>query len=39
VHALANGNGGGNGVYSVGSGFPRDTYRASNYWVDVVFEA
>ncbi|UPK40494.1 DUF4082 domain-containing protein [Bradyrhizobium sp. 186] len=30
---------GGNGVYSYGSGsvFPTSTYKASNYWVDVVF--
>ena len=30
---------GGNGVYAYGStsAFPADTYRASNYWVDVVF--
>ena len=28
----------GNGVYKYGSpGFPTQTYRASNYWVDVVF--
>jgi len=37
LHALADGDGGGNGVYAVGSGFPRDTYLSSNYWVDVVF--
>jgi hypothetical protein len=29
---------GGNGVYRYGaSGFPASSYRASNYWVDVVF--
>ncbi len=30
---------GGNGVYLYGStsGFPKNTYNASNYWVDVVF--
>src|SRR5207302_3339104 len=28
---------GGNGVYSYGtSGFPSDTYNATNYWVDVL---
>jgi hypothetical protein len=37
LHALSNG-AGGNGVYRYGSsGFPNQTYRASNYWVDVVF--
>ncbi|WP_037938184.1 DUF4082 domain-containing protein, partial [Streptosporangium roseum] len=37
--ALANGAGGGNGVYKYGptNSFPTDTYKASNYWVDVVF--
>ena len=29
----------GNGVYKYGaSGFPNQTFNASNYWVDVVFE-
>ena len=38
LHALANGDGGGNGVYRYGaSAFPTDTYRSSNYWVDAVF--
>jgi hypothetical protein len=37
LHALADGNGGGNGVYSLGPGFPSRTYQSSNYWVDVVF--
>ena len=39
LSALANGVDGGNGVYRYGSGggFPTTTYRASNYWVDVVF--
>ena len=37
--ALANGNGGGNGVYSLGpSSFPYLTADAANYWVDVVFQ-
>jgi LmbE family N-acetylglucosaminyl deacetylase len=39
LHALADGDGGGNGVYAIGSGFPTDTYSSSNYWVDVVFTA
>lgn len=26
-----------NGVFSIGSGFPTDSYQGSNYWVDVVF--
>ncbi|HST64949.1 MAG TPA: DUF4082 domain-containing protein, partial [Mycobacteriales bacterium] len=25
-----------NGVYSVGPGFPTNTYRGGNYWVDVI---
>ena len=30
---------GGNGVYQYGaSGFPSQTFNATNYWVDVVFE-
>jgi hypothetical protein len=38
VRALANGVSGANGVYKAGaSGFPTDTWSASNYWVDVVF--
>ena len=39
LHALEDGESGGNGVYRYGSssGFPTNTYRASNYWVDVVF--
>lgn len=28
---------GGNGVYALGSNFPNQTYRALNYWVDVIF--
>jgi|GEM_PF-258072 len=37
--ALQDGLEGGNGVYRYGSGgiYPSDTYNASNYWVDVVF--
>jgi hypothetical protein len=35
---LRDGESGGNGVYKYGaSGFPDQTYRSSNYWVDVVF--
>jgi hypothetical protein len=36
---LRNGESGGNGVYKYGatSSFPTDTYRSSNYWIDVVF--
>jgi LmbE family N-acetylglucosaminyl deacetylase len=37
LHGLADGNGGGNGVYSLGTGFPTRSYQSSNYWVDVVF--
>ena len=31
----------GNGVFAYGAGgiFPSDTYNASNYWVDVLFQA
>lgn len=39
LHALKNGESGGNGVYLYGStsGFPNQTWASSNYWVDVVF--
>lgn len=39
LHALADGADGPNGVYLYGgsSGFPNQTYQATNYWVDVVF--
>src|SRR5207244_9020309 len=38
LHALATGVDGANGVYFYGaSAFPTQTYNASNYWVDVVF--
>ncbi|TDD70140.1 DUF4082 domain-containing protein [Actinomadura rubrisoli] len=38
LHALADGNGGGNGVYKYGArGFPNQTGGSTNYWVDVVF--
>src|SRR5262249_21358075 len=41
LHALANGVSGGNGVYAYGaaSTFPTNTFRAQNYWVDVMFTA
>lgn len=40
LHALADGQDGPNGVYvySAGAGFPTQSYNASNYWVDVVFD-
>jgi hypothetical protein len=39
LHAVANASGG-NGVYSYGAGslFPSNSYNATNYWVDVVFD-
>ena len=38
LRALANGEDGSNGVYRYGaSGFPNQSWNASNYWVDVVF--
>ncbi|HEX2971490.1 MAG TPA: DUF4082 domain-containing protein [Tepidisphaeraceae bacterium] len=39
LHALAEGEAGPNGVYRYGStsGYPVNSYRSSNYWVDVVF--
>jgi len=39
IRLLQDGAGGGNGVYAYGSAssFPSSTYRATNYWVDVVF--
>ncbi len=39
--ALASGVEGGNGDYryGTGGGFPAESFRASNYWVDVVFTA
>ncbi|GAB3443519.1 hypothetical protein GCM10027517_22100 [Phycicoccus ginsengisoli] len=39
LHALKNGVSGGNGVYSYGSTmtFPSNSYKSTNYWVDVVF--
>jgi hypothetical protein len=39
LFALQNGVAGGNGVYLYGpGGFPSQTFRSANYWVDVVFE-
>ena len=39
LHALRDGQSGGNGVYAYGSStiFPTSTFQSSNYWVDVVF--
>ncbi|WP_157269485.1 N,N-dimethylformamidase beta subunit family domain-containing protein, partial [Azohydromonas aeria] len=39
VRLLRSGDSGGNGVYAYGStsSFPSQSYRASNYWVDVLF--
>jgi hypothetical protein len=40
LQALASGVDGLNGVYRYGSGgFPTDSYRDTNYWVDVVFSS
>jgi hypothetical protein len=40
LHALSDETGGGNGVYKYGvSGFPNLSFNATNYWVDVLFEA
>ena len=39
LRALANGDGGGNGLYQYGTGgFPTSTSNSANYWVDVVFD-
>jgi len=35
--APASANVGGNGVYTYSSGFPNQSWQASNYWVDVAF--
>ena len=37
LHALANNLPGGNGVFKSGTGFPNQTFNASNYWVDIVY--
>jgi hypothetical protein len=41
LHALRDGISGGNGVfaYASASTFPANTYRSSNYWVDIVFKS
>jgi N,N-dimethylformamidase beta subunit-like, C-terminal/Domain of unknown function (DUF4082)/Mo-co oxidoreductase dimerisation domain len=40
LHALRDGVSGANGVYLYGAGgFPSNTFRSANYWVDVVFTA
>jgi hypothetical protein len=38
LSAPANATGSPNGVFSVGSGFPTDSFGGSNYWVDVLFK-
>jgi hypothetical protein len=39
LRALADGEDGPNGLYLYGAGgFPTQTFNATNYWVDVVFE-
>jgi hypothetical protein len=38
LHGLASGVDGANGVYRYGSNvFPTDSFKSTNYWVDVVF--
>lgn len=39
LHALQDGAAGPNGVYTYGTGFPNQSWHASNYWVDVMFKA
>ena len=41
LHALADGVSGGDGAYAYGStsAFPNQTYKSTNYWVDLVFSA
>ena len=40
LHALPSATSGGNGVYQYGAtGFPTNSFNATNYWVDVVFAA
>ncbi|HEY5156050.1 MAG TPA: DUF4082 domain-containing protein, partial [Acidimicrobiales bacterium] len=38
LHGLADSSGG-NGVYTLGTGFPTKTFNATNYWVDATFTA
>ncbi|MFN0118304.1 MAG: N,N-dimethylformamidase beta subunit family domain-containing protein, partial [Elusimicrobiota bacterium] len=39
IHGLRNGIDGGNGVFKYGTSslFPNNSYRSSNYWVDIIF--
>ncbi|MNO02718.1 hypothetical protein D3C81_2232050 [compost metagenome] len=38
LHGLASGVDGANGVFRYGTNvFPNDSFRSTNYWVDVVF--
>jgi len=37
LHALRDGESGGNSVYLYGGGFPASSWKSSNYWVDVTF--
>lgn len=41
LHAAANDSAGGNGVFAYGPAgtFPNASWQATNYWVDVIFEA
>jgi hypothetical protein len=41
LHAPATGTSGGNGVYAYGAVglFPSNTFNATNYWIDVLFQA
>jgi hypothetical protein len=40
LHALADGERGGNGVFTYGkSAFPNQTWNETNYWVDIAFTA
>jgi uncharacterized protein DUF4082/Big-like domain-containing protein/IPT/TIG domain-containing protein len=39
LHAIQSGVDGANGVYAYGaSAFPTDSFKSSNYWVDIVFD-
>lgn len=38
LRAPANGSGGSNGLFRYGAGFPNQSWGASNYWVDAVFD-
>jgi methionine-rich copper-binding protein CopC len=38
LHALSNAEANGNDVFADGSSFPSNTFGASNYWVDVIFQ-